>query len=381
MLAACSGSPNVDVLPPDEDERLFFESVSDSIVSSGLDFLAQTLGSDELAFLLSIAFKDKPADVRVDAIKYYTNDPDGKRIIVSGIVAYPVSENIRGVILAGHGTIGASREAPSEKMNDWMSLLALAGYMVISPDYIGYGASKHLPHPYLHAGLTAATSIDMYFAVGEYMALRGKPLPNGDISVLGYSQGGSAALAIQKLAEEEYTKEIRILRVTAGGGPYDLSFFFEQMKGGNFMPSPFIPMTILGLDYGDKLRLDMAQFFIEPLLTEYKAWILSKDFTVGEIKERIGTDFLAPSLYTQEHSPGVQKLYASLAANSLVDWTPRAPITLIHGRTDDVVPVSCSEKAFDSFSKRGCTVELKTTASDHTGTILFFILQVLEQFT
>ncbi|MDR2496507.1 MAG: alpha/beta hydrolase [Tannerellaceae bacterium] len=381
ILAACSGSPTIDPPVIEPEESPYFVSVTDSATGTGADFLVKTIGNEYLALLFTMTAGNKLADVRVDAIRYYTADPAGKKIIASGIVARPASEDIRGVILAGHGTIGASREAPSEMMTDWMSLLALAGYMVVSPDYIGYGASKDLPHPYLHAGLTASACIDMYFAVRDYMAMLGEPLPSKELHVMGYSQGGSAALAVQKLAETEYTDEISIRSVMAGGGPYDLTLIFDQVKEKQIEPSPFIPMVILGLDYGDSLQLDYSQFFLAPLLNSYREWIFGKELTIGEIHERIGNDFLSPALFAGEANADVAKLYASLEANSLVGWKPNAPLTLIHGRTDATVPPACAEKAYQSFTELGAKVELKMAASGHTDTILFFILEVLKQFT
>lgn len=148
------------------------------------------------------------------------------------------------------------------------------------------------------------------------------------------------------------------------------------------MPSVFVPMTILGLNYGDNLGLNMANFFIDPLLSGYKNWIVSKDFTIGEISDRIGTNFLAPALFSDQPNADVQKLYESLADNDLTTgWTPRAPIRLIHGYMDTTVPISCAYQAYNTFTQRGCAVELRIMSSDHTGTILLFVIDILEQFT
>jgi fermentation-respiration switch protein FrsA (DUF1100 family) len=385
FLTSCSvgnGYTPPDELPviePEEELPLYFEHHADSAFWQGPDFLARIIGGDNL--ILSLAFGGKLDDVRVDKILYSTLGAGGDTILASGIVAWPVSDSLKGVILAGHGSIGASRESPSEQMHDWMSLLALAGYMVVSPDYIGFGVSRELPHPYLHAGLTAGASLDMLFAVREYMEMRGAAL-NAEISVLGYSQGGAAALAIQKLAEEKYPNEVHIINVTAGGGPYDLTFLFDSLRDGSLSVSAFIPATIVGLDYGDGLRLDYSQFFAEPLLSKYNEWIVSKDFSLGEINDLLGSAFLAPALTeNREDNAEVAKLRASLASNSLINWTPKAPLKLIHGTKDQTVPFACSQRAYDAFREKGCKVELRSVPSDHTGSIVYFILDLLEQFT
>jgi fermentation-respiration switch protein FrsA (DUF1100 family) len=374
-LTACSGNDN---FPPEPVEAapVYFESVTDSVQYTVKEFV-----TDILKLSYSDLFAAYDVDIRIDAIRYFTTDPKGNKILASGIVAYPAFEPIRSVVMAEHYTIAANHEAPSETMFVTESALAFFRYAVISPDFLGFGASKDVPHPYLHVETTAGASLDMLFAVREYMERKSRPLAD-DVYIIGYSQGGAAALAVQKVAEEKYADAVHINKVLAGGGPYDPVAIFDELKEkGEASYACAVPLTIIGLNYGDNLNLDFTQLFTGPLLQNYDEWINSKNYTTGEINKMIGTgeisQFIHPDFFTYEANSESAKLYASLARNSLIDWTPRAPLLLFHGTKDTTVPYSCAQHAYDSFKSKGCDVTLTPINSDHKGSALEFTLYVL----
>ena len=374
-LAACTVHEDVEPEKETEEEpSAYFESVTGSRNYPAKELLTKILGNG-YGYLELFGL----ADVKVDAIRYYTKDPEGKRILASGFITCPASASVRGVVLSGHPSIGASREAPSVQMYALESLLAMFGYVVVSPDYIGFGASESLPHPYLHVEATAGASIDMLFAAREYMEAEERPLQN-DIYIVGYSQGGAAALAIQKVAEERYAQEIPVNKVIAGGGPYDLVGIFDEVKATSAEPSAYIPMTVIGLDYGDNLGLDYTKVFKEPLLSNYGEWINSKKYSISEINGKMGAgsveQLLHAGFFDGQGNPEIEELYRSLARNSLIDWKPEAPLVLIHGTKDTTVPFYCSQRAYDSFKSKGCDVKLERVDSDHTGSVASFILKV-----
>lgn len=324
------------------------------------------------------------SDICVKAIRYLSEDPRGNQVEASGIISYPLEGDIRGVIVGEHATITSLSEAPSAQMVTIESALSLFGYVVISPDYLGFGATSDLPHPYLHVESAGRNSVDMVFAAREYMASIHRPIET-PVSVIGYSQGGAVALSFQKMAEKQYAADIPVKRVMAGGGPYDLVEFYNTIIKTDYVGFPAsVPLTILGLDYGDNLELDYSKVFQEALLVNYKDWILSKKYTSGKINQYIGTyqatGFVHPDMFKEEMNEEFRKLYLSLKKNSLIDWMPRAPIVLVHGEYDRYVPYVNAQNAYDSFVSKGCKVELIPVKSDHVGTAVNFYLQVLKQF-
>ena len=65
-----------------------------------------------------------------------------------------------------HGTTARDAEAPSNEVaaSKVPVVLASTGYIVLAPDYVGYGSSKGQPHPYLLAAPSASVVVDLLTA-------------------------------------------------------------------------------------------------------------------------------------------------------------------------------------------------------------------------
>lgn len=383
-LSACTKEelpPEPEPPEPPIESSGYFESVGATKTYTAQELIEKAFDLDPGE---SLPIKLPNLQVKVEEIKYHTTDPQGDKVIASGIISYPVTGGYDEVVLAEHITISADKEAPSNMMCAMESALALFNCFVISPDYIGFGATKDKVHPYLHTENTAQVSIDMLFAVREYMASLEETLPK-DIYIVGYSQGGAAALAVQKMIEEKYASDITINKTMAGGGPYDLTAIFDQFTETDYTGYPCsVPMVIIGMDNGDNLQLNYNKVFTGDLLTHYKEWINSKKYTTGAINGKLATNtishFIHADMFTEKKNSEFTKLYASLAKNSLIDWKPKAPVMLVHGEKDEAVPFVCAQNAFDSFTAKGCHVELTTVPSDHKGSAISFYMKVLLEF-
>lgn len=320
--------------------------------------------------------------VQIDAIHYRTKAPGGNPVIASGIISFPRSGNFKGVILAEHYTVTDEKEAPSEVMGSLESFYSFMNYVVITPDYIGLGITKDLPHPYLHAESTGQVSVDMLFAAREYMESLQKPIPK-EIYIVGYSEGGASALACQKMAEQRYASKISIKHVIAGGGPYNLASscdFFIKADQAAYPCS--IPLLAIGLNYGDDLKLDFTKIFHGKLLTNYQEWFCGKKYSSFKINHFLNThtisEFMHPDMFLPEMNPDFLKLYVSFRKNSLINWKPKNPLLLVHGKTDTYVPYLNAQDAYDSFKAQGCPVELSTTKHGHLATVPYFYYKVTE---
>ncbi len=87
-------------------------------------------------------------------ITYNTVNVDGKAVVASGALFIPDVKGPLPLLSYNHGTLFPSQEksAPSYLSgNAEMTICKLfsgAGYLVVMPDYIGYGSTKGLRHPY-----------------------------------------------------------------------------------------------------------------------------------------------------------------------------------------------------------------------------------------
>ncbi|MDL2221998.1 lipase family protein [Parabacteroides sp. OttesenSCG-928-N08] len=368
---------NVVVTLPEQEPSPYFRSVTHAKQFDRSTLISQ-LGGDFEENIIALLPDRK---IKVDAITYRSQQPNGSEVEASGIIAYPESGEIRGVVVGQHYTYTANWEVPTSTMATIETALALFGYAVIVPDYIGFGSTRELPHPYLSAENTGRVTVDMVFAAREYLATKDISLDQ-PLYVVGYSQGGHSALAFAKMVESRYSEEISLKKVFAGGGPYDLPALFDKMVVDDYSYYPCsVPMTVLGLSYGDVAYFDLSQLFQEKLLANYKNWYYSKEYSTGQLNKLIGTtkisNFMHANLFVNQPSDEVAKLYKSLCRNSVIDWTPRVPIHLVHGEEDLNVDFVCAQNAYDSFKARGCNVKLDRVKLDHYDTAISFFLVVL----
>src|SRR5690606_25925463 len=101
-------------------------------------------------------------------------------------------------------------------------LFASAGYATFIPDYLGYGASTQILHPYYNERYSAMAVIDMIKA-GKIFC-KNEDIPVSDkLFLAGYSEGGYVTLAAQKEIESNPAHNLKITAVAAGAGGYDLT--------------------------------------------------------------------------------------------------------------------------------------------------------------
>ena len=130
---------------------------------------------------------------------YEVTAPDGRKIEASGLVAIPRGdEPIKGIVSWQHGTASLSSAAPSN-LDQFNGLLPAAvfaghGYILLAPDYIGYGVSAAEPHSYYHKASMAASVVEFLNAAKAALAENGYDWSD-NLYLTGFSQGGHASLA------------------------------------------------------------------------------------------------------------------------------------------------------------------------------------------
>ena len=280
---------------------------------------------------------------------YESVDVDNNPILLSGKVILPAKGPIKRYILVSHYTIASNREAPSNIFS-LEGLLVKLGYALIIPDYIGYGITADLVHPYLVMEITARNVLDMYYAVVPFLKKAGCAPEHDDIYLMGYSQGGATTMAVQHEIEH-HDHPIKIRRVFAGGGPYDIKYTYDQFVETNWASYPCaVPIMMQGMVVGNKLNLDMRTMMAEYIYENLDLWVNSKLYTTNQINALIGTkvtsDLLTP-VGMNHQSKEVSELYKAMTENSILtySWTPKAPVYMFHSIDDDVVPFENAMRA------------------------------------
>ena len=110
----------------------------------------------------------------------YKTVVDDESINASGLVCVPSSPGEYPVICFQNGTNTLNSYAPTEyPLNPVLQMVeavASMGYIVVIPDYPGFGASAQIPHPYLITEPTVRSIIDMLYSVNELWRVNSKML-------------------------------------------------------------------------------------------------------------------------------------------------------------------------------------------------------------
>ena len=277
-------------------------------------------------------------------VAYWSQTPQGDSLLVSGRVYLPKRRYLNGIVIANHYTICSDAEAPSN-MPSMESVFTMKGYAVIMPDYVGYGLSRDEVHPYLHWRSAAQTAVDLLNCMPNLLAYYGYTYPT-DVVVSGYSQGGAVALGVARMLEElQHDSETNwtIRKLYAGAGPYDPAgtYIYSMERDEMGIPAA-IPMIVMGLSDAYNMGFELEDFFLEPLLSNYEDWILSKEYTVGEINHLMGSTIMS-ELMTEDvltlDSPQADRLYEVLLWNSNVGYDLQSPAYFLHSLDDEVVPL------------------------------------------
>ena len=303
-------------------------------------------GSDIFLSTLYTAIKQVP-------VTYRSVSPRGDTITLSGKIFLPINKQAKHIIIANHYTICSNKEAPSNA-SSIEGIFATKGHIVLMPDYIGYGVSDTLTHPYLHLKSTVSSAIDLLEAALPYLEANSYTY-YPSLILVGYSQGGAATLALQRELEKNYADIYPIYEVFAGAGPYDLAGTFDYYISHKTATIPCaLPMLVLGLNYGENLGLNVEDFFQPTLMMKYPGLIESKMRYMNDVNAELGYEMdslLKPVIFKTNVYP-TSVLYKATKKNSVLHWTPRASLYLFHSTTDDMVPFLNSDHLSKEFRKR-----------------------------
>lgn len=282
-------------------------------------------------------------------VAYWSTDPQGDSLLVSGRVYLPKRRYLSGIVIANHYTICSDAEAPSNTIA-MESVLTMKGYAVIMPDYVGYGLSRDEVHPYLHWRSAAQTAVDLLNCMPAMLAHYGYSYPT-DVVIDGYSQGGAVALGVTRLLEEMQNQgeiDWTIRKLYAGAGPYDPAATYDYCVSLDTMGIPAaIPLIVMGLSDAYDLEFELEDFFLEPLLSNYEQWIGSKELTVGDINHRMGSVVMSQLMTAESldrNQPLAKMLYEALSWNSNIGYDLQSPAYFLHSLEDEVVPIINSRR-------------------------------------
>lgn len=304
-----------------------------------------------LLFLLALPLS-LAAGVYETVITYPSVDQHGEPVMLSGKVSVPTGKEAKGVMLVLHYTIGANKEVPSS-CTPYEAKQFRKDYVLIMPDYIGYGATKDRFPPYLHGALTAQNSVDMIPYAQRVLDSLQYAIRIDSLFVIGFSQGAEAALWTLKLLEEQYSTQYHVTHCFIGSGPYNVAATYDNAVSSNKVGMPMaVPLLVMGTSVSYDLNLSREQLFTPYMDKRFDELIASKKHGLMDLFMRMPKHNLSAWLSDtgrDKTQPETQRLYEGLLRSSLLHdgispaWTPKAPLYVFHSTQDDVVTFHCAE--------------------------------------
>jgi len=256
LLAACSGGTttggtaqgvaNPAPLPAPIRGSLVGQaaSVAVNVAGNSLSTLSPSVlaGFLESAQTGTLAVAGQPqCAVSVYRVRYNTVGGAGELTDASAAIFVPSGSgnsctNSRPVLLYAHGTSLQKSYDMADIANNTEARLAAAvfaaqGFIVVAPNYAGYGGSSLGYHPYLDRVQEGADMIDALRAArSSFTAIGARD--SGKLMVTGYSQGGFVALATQRAMQELNNAEFTLTATSGMSGPYAIARFGDALFGG-----------------------------------------------------------------------------------------------------------------------------------------------------
>ena len=292
-------------------------------------------------------------DVTVRRVVHTTSGPDGAAgySAVAAVLVPVASDTCAGPFPMVAYNPGTSVEKARTLANPASSETALLtaffaaqGYVVVATDYLGFSDSSFPYHPYLHAESQASVTVDAIRAARTVLAQQGVPL-SGRLFLTGYSQGGHAAMATHRAIEADASLGLTVTAAGPMSGPYDLAGSF--VSGIGFLPtgtggsSVFTPYVVTSYQKVYRnIYATPSDYFRAPYATGIESLLpgsvsFEQLYATGRLPVNLG-DLLTPRAIADVGDAN-SSLRRALAANSLLGWTPRAPVMLCAGAKDPVV--------------------------------------------
>ncbi len=284
-------------------------------------------------------------DVKLYKLVYRTT-VNGNQVNASGLVCVPVNAGEYPVLCFHNGTNTVNAFAPTNFPLDpsfqMIEFVASMGYIIVIPDYPGFGASAQLDHPYLITEPTVQSVVDMLYAVKEISLYEfpGVSALN-EYYLLGYSQGGWAAMNMHRALELDYADDFNLAGSACGAGPYNLRLLLDEMLGSSTYNMPvYIGYIIHAYSSYDQFTNPVTEILNEPYASALDG-LYDGTKTSGQINSQltnsisdlINADFLSG----YDSDPKYASVRDALARNSITAWNSKVPLLMIHGGSDTQV--------------------------------------------
>ena len=375
LISSCDdNSPTPDT---PANEKLVEATLLYTASATQLKFLAQFSGFD-------LDVDEIKYDAEVYKVTYKTTFQDTE-LNASGLVVLPKTNDEVGMMSFQHGTITNHDDAPtnlSETDPDALLYAALSssGFITVIPDYLGFGSSSSVLHPYYIEEYSASAVIDLLIAASELSADEGVNF-NEKLFLAGYSEGGYVTMATHKAIEENGLEGFNLIASFPAAGAYDISGMQNYLLSKVTYDDPsYIAYIIRAYQVTYDFPDALTDFFKQPYADKIPGLF---DGTKGtsEINSQLTTvlaDLLQEDIVEKLKSDAEYSyIRDAFTENTLLDWKPIAKMYMYHGESDVTVPYQNSVDTYNKLISNGAsdnTLKFIKLSGEHASAIQPYIV-------
>ena len=313
----------------------------------------------------------------------------GQNIKASGLVAFPDTEKEMPILNFNHGTTSLHADAPTEDLIQYsfFANAASAGYIFVIPDYLGFGVSDNIVHPYYRSDITGQTVVDMIRATKELAAIEGYNF-NGDVFLSGYSEGGFATMSAHHNIENNNYSGLNLVASAPAAGGYDITGMLNYFLSKETYHVPYyIAYVAIGYKTSYDWNLPLSSIFNEPYASiipeyfngKYSGYEINSVLT-DDISELL-TDNFINNIY---NDPDLKIIVDAFEENSLNQWVPKNKMIMYHGTDDITVPYQNSVDTYNDFISLGANKNnidfIDLIGENHSSGSLPYIVDLFDKF-
>ena len=319
----------------------------------------------------------------------YNTTYKGQNIKASGLVAFPDTDKGMPILNFNHGTTSLHADAPTEDLIQYsfFSNAASAGYIVVIPDYLGFGVSDDIVHPYYRSDITGQTVVDMIRAAKELARIEGYNF-NGDVFLSGYSEGGFATMSTHHNMEQNNYKGLNLIASAPASGGYDITGMLDYFLSKETYHVPYyIAYVAIGYKTSYDWDLPLSAMFNEPYSDLIPSYFNGK-YSGYEINSVLTDDLsllLTSNFRNNFYSDSDLKVIVdAFEENSLDNWIPKKKMLMYHGTADITVPYQNSVDTYNNFISLGADKSkiefIQLQGENHSSGSIPYIIDLFDRF-
>ena len=397
LLTACESGelPTPAPVPQPVPNTLPEWTILKEFTANDLQEIMQQMGQSRLNVIGSIP--DYPGEVQLRAVKVKCHlvHPAGRAEVISlsGLLLLPPacdSSRLHSQLLTLPYTYILNRQAPTRQLIDYNPkqleafvlfgmLQAMRGYIVLLPDYPGFGDSfGQCAIPYVERRPMVLATINFIRATQQVLQVLHYRRKD-ELIITGYSLGAYVATQTARALETDDAKadKLTIDKLWVGGTPCDLKRIADEAKVADYLPTPYLlPLAINSYRQNGYSSLAVDRILQAPYAAQLSARFdgINSSYAQGlpsRASELFTENFIYDDTYTRDT---VNKI---LQENSLQPWTNRCAFIMLHGATDSTVYLDNARAYADLHNASGGRVDFQVIPGNHNKAGIFYYLYLI----